>query len=40
MEPFQVQPLLARVDQEVMVMKGNSAFPKAPAVLKPHYEIV
>ena len=29
-----------RVDLGVMVMKGYSAFPKAPALPEPHYQIV
>ena len=33
-------PLQARMDQDVMAMKGYSAFPKAPALLKPHHQIV
>ena len=32
--PFQVQPLRARVDLEVMAMKEHSVFPKAPALLE------
>ena len=31
-------PLRARVDQGAMVMKGYSAFPKAPALLEPHHQ--
>ena len=38
--PYQVLPLRARVDLEVMAMKGYSAFPKAPALLDLHYQIV
>ena len=30
----------ARVDQGAMAMKGFSAFPKAPALLEPHHQIV
>ena len=30
--------LRARVDFEVMAMKGYSAFPKAPALLEPHHQ--
>ena len=33
-------PLRARVDLGAMSIKGYSAFPKAPALLKPHYQIV
>ena len=32
--------LLARGDQEAVVVKGYSAFPKAPASLEPHHQIV
>ena len=28
------------MDLEAMAMKGYSAFPKAPALLKPHHQIV
>ena len=38
--PYQVLPLWARVDPEAMAMKGYSAFPKAPALLEPHHQIV
>ena len=38
--PYQVLPLRTRVDLEVMAMKGCSAFPKAPASLEPHHQIV
>ena len=38
--PYQVLPLWARVDLGAMVMKGYSAFPKAPALLEPHHQIV
>ena len=38
--PYQVLPFWARVDLGVMVMKGFSAFPKAPASLEPHHQIV
>ena len=37
---IQVLPFRARVDQEAMEIKGYSAFPKAPALLEPHYQIV
>ena len=30
----------ARVDLGAMAMKGYSAFPKAPALLEPHHQIV
>ena len=33
-------PLRARVDLEAMARKGYSAFPKAPALLEPHHQIV
>ena len=39
-EPYQVLPLRARVDLGAMAMKGYSAFPKAPASLEPHHQIV
>ena len=29
----------ARMDLRAMAMKGYSQFPKAPALLKPHYQI-
>ena len=29
----------ARVDLEVIAMKGESAFPKTLALLEPHYQI-
>ena len=38
--PYQVLPLWARVDLGAMVMKGYSAFSKAPALLEPHHQIV
>ena len=38
--PYQILPLQAREDHGAMVMKGYSAFPKAPVLLKPHYSIV
>ena len=37
---YQVLPLQTRVDQGAMAMKGYSAFPKAPALLEPHHQIV
>ena len=33
-------PLRARVDLGAMAMKEYSAFPKAPALLEPHHQIV
>ena len=39
-KPYQVLPLQARVDLGAMAMKGYSAFPKAPALLEPHHQIV
>ena len=33
-------PLQARVDLGVMAIKGNSKFPKAPALLEPHHHLV
>ena len=33
-------PLRARVDRVAMARKGYSAFPKAPALLEPHDQIV
>ena len=38
--PYQVLPLRARVDLGAMAMKGCSVFPKAPALLEPHHQIV
>ena len=37
---YQVQPLRARVELGAMAMKGYSAYPKAPALLKSHHQIV
>ena len=37
---YQMLPLQARVDLGAMAMKGCSAFPKAPALLKPHHQII
>ena len=37
---YQVLPLWARVDLGAMAMKGFSAFPKTPVLLKSHPEIV
>ena len=33
-------PLQARVDLRAMAINGYSAFPKAPALLEPHHQIV
>ena len=38
--PYQVLPLRARVYLGTMTMKGYSAFPKAPALMEPHHQIV
>ena len=35
-----MQPLRTRVDLGAMAMKGYSVFPKAPALLEPHHQIV
>ena len=40
MRPYQVRQHRARVDLEAMAMKGYSAFPKAPALLKLKHQIV
>ena len=40
MGSYQVLPFRARVDLRAMAMKGYSAFPKAPASLEPHHQIV
>ena len=40
MGPYQVPLRRARVDLETMAMKGCSVFPKAPALLEPHHQIV
>ena len=40
MGPYQVLPFWARVNQGAMAMKGCSAFPKTPASMEPHYQIV
>ena len=37
---YQLLPLRVRMNLEVMVMKEYSAFPKAPALLEPHHQIV
>ena len=33
-------PVRARVDLGAMAMKGYSAFPKVPALLGPHHQIL
>ena len=38
--PYHVLPRWARLDLGAMVIKGYSAFPKAPASLEPHHQIV
>ena len=38
--PSQGLPFRARVELGAMAMKGYSAFPKAPASLEPHHQIV
>ena len=38
--PYQVLPLRAGVDLGAIPMEGYSAFPKAPALLDPHHQIV
>ena len=40
MGPYQVLPFRVSVDLGAMAMKGYSAFPKAPALLEPHYQTV
>ena len=37
---YQVLPLQVRVDLGTMAMKEYFAFPKAPALLEPHHQIV
>ena len=37
---YQVLPLQARVDLGAIAIKENSAFPKAPALLEHHDQIV
>ena len=37
---YQMLPLQTRVDLGAMAVKGYSAFPKAPASLEPHEQIV
>ena len=36
--PYQVLPLRVRADLGAMTMKGNSAFSKAPVLLKPYHQ--
>ena len=38
--PYQVLPLRARVDLGAIAMKKYAAFPKTPALLEPHHQIV
>ena len=38
--PYQVLSRRASVDLGAMAMKGCSVFPKAPALLGPHHQIV
>ena len=38
--PYQVLPFQVKVDLGAMVMKGYSAFPKAPALFEPVHQIV
>ena len=38
--PYQVLPLWFMMDLGAMAMKGYSAFPIAPVLLEPHYQIV
>ena len=38
--PYQVLLIRTRVDVGAMAMKGYSALPKAPALLKPHHQII
>ena len=37
--PYQVLPSRARVDLGMMAMKEYTAFPKAPGLLEPRYQI-
>ena len=39
-EPYQRIPVWVRVDLWAMAEKGYGAFPKAPALLEPHHQIV
>ena len=38
-DPFRCFTIRARVDLGAMAIKGDSAFPKAPALLEPHHQI-
>ena len=38
--PYQALPVRARLDLEAMAMKVYFAFPKAPALLEPHHQII
>ena len=38
--PYQVLPLWTKIDLEVLAMNGYSIFPKAPALLEPHHQMV
>ena len=40
MGPYQVLTLQGRVELGAIAMKGYSTFPKAPALLEPHNQIV
>ena len=40
LEDVEVQPLWARVNLRTMAMKEYSTFPKPPALLESHYQIV
>ena len=37
---FQVLPLHVRMDLRAMATKSSSTFPKAPALLETHYQII
>ena len=39
-DPYQVLPFQVRMDLGAMAMKGYSTFPKTPALLEPHHQIV
>ena len=38
--PYQMLPLRAKVELGAMAINGYSTFPKAPALLEPHHQIV
>ena len=40
MGPYQVLPLQERTDLGEMAIKGYSVFPKLPALLEPHHQIL